>query len=202
MSARRILILTAALAATGGASLAAGPDPEPAGSGSSAGQQPVQSVDADQAASFGVLRRGATAQDRLSSQALEFVRNAMTDVTGAGGDLARRARVTSAGTVVHVIPGRGWICLYASRSGVDGGSGTCNRTSEAMRGFVAGADVPSPGVIRGFGLVPDGVDGVTLRSRDGSAERVDVEGNVYVFETARAPQQVEWRDAVVPVPVP
>lgn len=200
IGARRILVLAAALAVTGGVSLAAGPDPEPPDTGRSGGQQPVQAVDADQAANYAVLRRPTTAQDRLRDQAAEFVEVMLTSENGAAAGLARRAQVTAGSAAVYVIPGRGYVCAYATTLGTDEGNAGCNRTEEALRGNVMVVEWPRPGVTRVAGLVIDGVSEVRLRDRSGGVESVTPVDNTYVFETAGEPVRVEWGDHVLPVP--
>jgi hypothetical protein len=200
MTTRLALLLTAALAVTGGASLAAGPDPEPAQSGRSGGQQPVQAVEPDQAASYGVLRRSATAQDRLRDQAVGFVNEMMTRDFGAAPGLVRRAQVTAGNAAVYVIPGRGHVCLYTTPVGADQGTATCNRTEEALKGHVIGFDWPAPGINRIVGLATDDVTEVRIRDRNGNVERVTPVGNTYVFETTMWPKQIEWGGEVFAVP--
>lgn len=197
---RLITVLTAALAVTGGASLAAGPDPEPTESGRTAEQRPVQAVEADQAAQFAVLRRPVTAQDRLRDQAVGFVDAMLTRDNGAAPGLVRRAQVTASSTAVYVIPARGHLCLYTTTLGTDEGNASCNRTEEAVKGYVMSIDWPAPGVTRVVGLTIDGVSEVRLRDRSGGVQRVAPAQNTYVFETDADPAQIEWGDRVFPIP--
>lgn len=200
IDARRILTLAAALAITGGVSLAAGTDPEPVESGRSGGQQPIQAVDADQRAAYAVLRRPTTAQDRLRDQAVGFVKEAMTRDNGAAPGLARRAQVTASNAALYVIPAKGFVCLYITAVGTDEGNATCNNSEEALRGHILGIDWPTPGVTRVYGLATDDVTEVRLRFRDGSAIRAEPVGNTFVFESDRYPTQVEWGDRMFPIP--
>jgi hypothetical protein len=196
----QIVVLAAALAVTGGISLAAGPDPEPAESGRSAEQQPVAAVDRDQAANYAVLRRATNAQDRLRDQAVGFVDAMMTKDYGAAPGLVRRAQVTASNTAVYVIPARGHVCLYTTMVGSDEGSAGCNRTEEALKGYAMGVDWPRAGITRVFGLVIDGVSEVRLRDRSGGVQSVTPVQNTYVFETEKEPKQIEWADRVFPIP--
>ena len=201
MSATRpIIVLAAALAVTGGASLAAGPDPEPAESGRSAEQQPVAAVEREQAANYAVLRRATNAQDRLRDQAIDMVNQMMTKDFGAAPGLTRRTQVTASGTAVYVIPGRGYVCIYTTAAGTDEGNAGCNRTEEALKGYVTGIDWPRPGITRVVGLVTDAVKEVRLRDRSGGVERVTPVQNTYVFETGKDPSQIEWDGGGFPIP--
>ena len=200
IDARRILILAAALAVTGGVSLAAERDPEPPENGRSGAQKPIQAVDADQAANYAVLRRQPGAQDRLRDQAVGMVNVMMTPDMGAAPGLARRAQVSASNAAVYVIPGRGFICTYVTTVGTDEGNAGCNRTEEALRGRVMSIEWPRPGVTRITGLVTDGITEVRLRDRTGGVEKVTPVSNTYVFETAADPAQVEWGDNVMPIP--
>ena len=197
---RLIVVLALALAVTGGASLAAGPDPEPAEQGRSAEQQPVQAVEPDQAAAYGVLRRSAGAQDRLRDQAVGFVNQMLTRDNGAAPGLVRRAQVTASNTAVYVIPARGHLCLYTTTVSTDEGNAGCNRTEEALKGHLMNVDWPAPGITRIAGLVVDGVAEVRLRARSGVVQRVTPVQNTYVFETGADPAQIEWGDRVFPIP--
>ena len=197
---RRILTLVAALAVTGGVSLAAGPDPEPAESGPAGGQQPVSAVDPAQAAHYAVLRRPVVAQDRLRDQAVGFVKAMMTADNGAAPGLARRAQVTASTAAVYVIPGNGFICMYTTRVGTDEGNAGCNSTEEALRGRLVSIEWPVPGVTRIVGLATDGVTEVRLRDRAGGVERVTPVDNTYVFETIAEPKQLEWGGEVFAIP--
>lgn len=194
----RIALLTAAAVASGGVALATGAGDDetaPPPSGNSA----VAQVEPDQAAAYAVLRRKQTAADRVPEEHRAFVESGMTDDFGASPGLSRRATTTASGNPVYVIPGRGHVCMYV----IDelGGSGSCNRTSEAVKGYMVGSSSSAgrPGIVQIFGLVPDGVDEVVLRTRDGATEVTRPEGNAFAFETAGKPQQVEWGGKVVPV---
>jgi hypothetical protein len=198
--ARIAALLAAALAVTGGASIAAGPDPEPAEAGRGGGQQPVQAVESDQAGSFSVLRRAARPEDRLRDQAVEFVRGMMTGDFGAAPGLVRRSQVTARNAGVYVIPGREFICVYTTTLGADEGTAGCNPIGEALQGHLIGFSWPAPGINRVVGLATDDVTEVRLRDAKGNVERVAPVNNTYVFETTMWPKQIEWGDEVFPVP--
>lgn len=200
ISARRLFVLTAALAVTGGASFAQQTDPEPAQQDRSGGQTPIEAVEPEQARSYGVFRRSETASDRLADPLVRIVEKGMTKDQGAAPGLARRAQVSRGDGVVYVIPGRGWICLVVEQPQSKDGNATCNRTSEALRGWTMLVEWPSPGITRVTGVVPDGIDEVTLRGYEGGVERVKPMQNTFVFETGQTPKTVEWGNVTRTIP--
>jgi hypothetical protein len=196
----KVLIASGAVALCGGATLAAG-----AGEGNAPApaQGPVTAVEPDQAASFGVLRRPRAQSDRMPDDIAARMEADGAEGHGAAPGLARRALVTRTLAAVYVVPARGWLCVFTVNAvpAPEAGGG-CNRTGEALRGYLVGASSPAPGVTRIVGLVPDGVTDVVLRAKDGTVERVTPQGNAYAFETVHLPRSVEWGDAVIPVHSP
>jgi hypothetical protein len=111
-------------------------------------------VSAEQAGGFAVLRRPLRESDRLPESRWEQFQVVPRARHGLNPALARR--VTTPAGEVWVVPGNGYISLDL------GGSMTCNRTEDAARqGMVTWTSRRSgQGIVHG--LVPDGVDEVTL----------------------------------------
>lgn len=193
----QVVVVSAALAVSGGALATGqdGSDPAPPPP-----QDAVRQVDPEQSSRYAVLRRERVATDELPADHRGFVDDQMTKDNGAAARLSRRATNTPSGRPVFVLPGRGWICVYAVRG--EGGSGGCNRTSEALKGYIVGTSAVAPGVTQVVGLVPDGVSEVRLVGKDGSVERAAPDGNAFVFETARLPRSVQWGDVAIDVVSP
>lgn len=196
----RIILITAALAVTGGVSFAQQADPEPAESGRSAGQQPIGAVEPEQARNYGVFRREETASDRLADPVVRIVEKGMTQEQGVAAGLARRAQVTASNDAVYVLPGRGWLCLYVDDPESQSGSATCSRTADALRGWFLLIEWPSPGITRVTGVVPDGIEEVTMTGHEGGVERVKPVQNTFVFETGLTPKTIEWGDVIKTIP--
>jgi hypothetical protein len=135
---------------------------------------------------FGVLRRAASAADRLPDDALK-----VSAQFGSIPAAARKARTTPRGSL-YVVPGADErVCL------LDGnGAGGCNRLD-------ANGDVRMvttldhfPGLEQGEveirGIVPDGVRSVTVTLRDSGDRTLDVVNNVYDGVLPGGPKTVTW----------
>lgn len=205
--APRAAIALSALALTGGVAIAADSvaptpaSPVAAGDAPAPSQQPIAQPEPDQSAAFAVVDRPRADSDALSAAAEETLRTGPTPDLGAAPSLARRAVISPSGIVAWIVPARGHLCLVTSE-----GTGACNETSEARRGYLLGISAGDDGVARILGAVPDGVGAITLRGLDGGAEHTRAVGNAFSFETRAAPQQIEWTGpdgpAVIPVAVP
>jgi hypothetical protein len=132
----------------------------------------LAAISVEQAESFAILRRRQLESDRLPrSRWQEFDLGAMGHL-GLNSALARRA-VTPAGDV-WVVPGSGYLCLAVA------GGMTCNSTdSAARRGMVTWTSRRSTGQGIVQGLVPDGVEEITLVTADNASTAVQVSENVY-----------------------
>jgi hypothetical protein len=129
-------------------------------------------VSAQQAESFAVLRRPQRQSDRLPESRWEAFEVGMRARRGLNPALARRV-ITPAGDV-WVVPGNGHISLA-----VDGGT-TCNRTEHAARrGMVTWTSRRSTGQGIVHGLVPDGVEEVTLNTATDTSTTIRIDENVY-----------------------
>lgn len=168
----------AAACLAGGGAIAAGgagaedsstvPESEMAG----ADAPQVQSVEPVQAREIGELRRGRTSDDALPSEWRDEL--AQAGNWGANPSLSRR---TAPG--VWIVPGDGFVCV-ANATPHDGALGLgCATPEDVNRGLLAPSDVDADGNGVLTGVVPDGVDQVTLVDRDGSTRTADVSRNTY-----------------------
>ena len=166
------------LPAPGGALSSATPKPQagraPAagrGRGERAAKAMITALSAEQAENFAILRRPETADDRLSDERQEAFRTGLVARQGLNPALARRAR-TSIGDV-WIIPGSGTIALDV------GGMSVARVDSAIARGTVTWTSTSSGEQDIVHGLVPDGVQEVTLTASNGAATTVVVKDNVY-----------------------
>lgn len=137
---------------------------------------------------FGVLRRAATAADKLPSDALRA-----SATYGSIPDAARKARNGVHGPL-YVIPGvQERVCLMAS----NGGGGCNHLDTDGNTQLVTTIDhVPwlDDGQVEIQGLVPDGVRSVTVTLRSGASRTLNVINNVYDGVLPGGPKTVIWSD--------
>jgi len=128
----------------------------------------VTEVSADQAESFDILRRPQVQSDRLPEGLFD---GGLIGQLGLNPALARRAP-TQLGDV-WVVPGNGYIGLH-------NGDSSCNRTEDvAARGMMMWTSQRPDHQNLVHGLVPDGVEEVTLLAENGAMTTVVVTENVY-----------------------
>jgi hypothetical protein len=201
---RHSAILLGALAcvATGAlamGALGAGADsPQPAIA--PGGQAPVAEASADQRANFAALRRGRVVSDGLPQSAVTVVDRGPGPRLGVNGELSRRVFSRSDGWATYLAPGHDWLCLLTS----DGG-GACNRTDEALHGYLLLAQQVAPNSLRVVGALPDGAKDVIVTAADGVRTAVSVEANAFQTDLPTAGGEVAWRDGsgadrTVPIP--
>jgi len=166
------------LPATGRAVSSLTPEPQAAGApaaGRSRGERQakpmITALSAEQAENFAILRRPETDEDRLPDERQEVLRTGLVARQGLNPALARRAR-TSIGDV-WIIPGNGDIALDV------GGMSVAHVGDTIARGMVTWTSTPSREQDMVHGLVPDGVQEVTLRASNGATTTVAVKDNVY-----------------------
>lgn len=166
------------------------PEPRQAVEGSSdTSSGPTESTSAPERVdteAFSVLRRPRTAADDLPAT----VHVAFSANAGAEVGLARRVQ-NAAGTA-YVIPGKGSMCLMsgASTEGESGAGGAgCVANAEATQGYLEmeeGGEYNSNEAATATtfvsGLVPDGVNHVTLHLSGGRIVVAPVSENVYMRE--------------------
>lgn len=131
----------------------------------------VTAVSAQQAESFAILRRPQAEGDRMPESRRTAFAGGMIGRLGLNPALARRA-MTQLGEV-WVVPGNGYIALDV------GGMG-CDRTEvAASRGMVTWTSASGGLQDLVHGLVPDGVEEVTLLAVNNASTTVIVNENVY-----------------------
>ena len=141
----------------------------------------------DQTADLEILRRPRVASDELPASLVPSFTDNPQAGSGANPSLSRRAQGFDNGSA-WVIPGDGMIC-FAARTSVTalGGEGCGSDASvNAGRMMVVGANAASPGLFGVAGIVPDGVNTVTITPTDGSPESVAVHENVYMADVRGA----------------
>jgi hypothetical protein len=166
------------LPATGRAVSSLTPEPQAAGApaaGRSRGERQakpmITALSAEQAENFAILRRAETDEDRLPGERQEGLRTGLVARQGLNPALARRAR-TSIGDV-WIIPGNGNIALDV------GGMSVADVEGAIARGMVTWTSTSSREQDIVHGLVPDGVQEVTLTASNGATTTVAVKDNVY-----------------------
>jgi len=214
--ARRAAVALGAAAVTAGVALAS------SGSAISAGDATVadgptigapvsqiSSVAPDQAAAIGLLARPLGPGDAMTDAMVASQSSGgLVSAYGINPALARRAGGLADGGA-WVIPGNGAICFaaYGNAGGVADANGgeSCDTASDAIAGHEAmiASSQRAPGWLLVAGLVPDGVQSVTLTFADGSDETLPVSDNVYLTELqASAVPQVSFATGdgeVVPI---
>jgi hypothetical protein len=164
----------------------------------------VASPPADEAQSFGLLRRPQTAADRLRGTPAP----GQFEVHGANVALARRPDLSTSDPI-YMVPGNGDVCLV---HGYDMAS-VCNTTQAAKSGEVISWAPCLPGLKPGqvgvSGFVPDGVTSVRLLLTDGSSISTSVSENAYQVASPGAqarPSAIDFTrsdgvQATVPTPI-
>jgi hypothetical protein len=180
---RRALLLAGLsliLAATGGVALA-GAGTSPAGTGAAvppaSEAPPASAVEPALLDAFALMRRGQTQADVIPAS----VQPAFSQASGANPALARRVS-DGAGTEAWLVPGNGSACILARAPAYAIGGAVCVPTASARAGEldVQGASSQLPGGELVAGVVPDGVESVTLHLADGSSLEAPVREGVYL----------------------
>jgi hypothetical protein len=131
----------------------------------------VAVVSAEQAESFAILRRPQVETDQMPESRWKVFDGGLVGRLGLNPALARRA-LTPVGDV-WVVPGSGYI-------GLEVGGMSCERTeAAASRGMVTWTSLNSGVQDLIHGLVPDGVEEVTLLAANHASTTVSVNENVY-----------------------
>lgn len=99
------------------------------------------------------------------------------------------------GEAAHLIPAKGLVCLLTANEAV----GSCWKPAVIKAGKAVATTLCGPGLGAGqvvtFGLVPDGIEEVTIVRTNVPSVTVPVEGNVFVGKTSSTPPlplRVAW----------
>lgn len=160
-------------------------------------QARAEAADPEIAATLGVFRGERTAQDDMSGNPLETLRQTGDAQPGEDPSQARRIEVAGANRPAFLWPMTDGVCY----SGPKGGGG-CVPIATLRQ---SGVEVAVSSAIRRddltymyarvFGIVRDGVEAVTLSFADGSERAVDVRDNVFFADLAEVPEKVSWQDS-------
>lgn len=167
-----IATLVATVLAAGSVSaIADGEDGNPPGSGS----VQIAAIEPQAKQSLAVLRDGRSAGDALREDiAVRMDRRASF---GLNPGLSRLA-VGNATFSVYIIPARGHVC--ASLMDTEGASLICPSTDEVVSGKAyPGTAALQTGGVAVYGIVPDGVDSVSVQTGTSSSIDVATERNAY-----------------------
>lgn len=162
-----VAVLVGLLAVTAGASRDGGNPP-------GRGFERVGAPDSVAASALSVMQRPREQGDELP----DGVAREMGDhaLFGVNPDLSRRA-TGNATNSVYVVPANGHVCLSVTIN--EGARLSCTPSGRIAAGIVGGGTIGiSDELIAVYGIVPDGVDSVTVHAR-GLDRGVDVESNVY-----------------------
>ena len=176
-----LLALLVAAGATGAAVVDASPSDHRAGSGRGGFSQrqaaPVDRVPDRQTTRFAQLRRGRNGDDPLPAPVREQVAGD-PDLATQWGINANLSRRTSRGG--WLVPGDGALCAVQANAG-DGSYGLVCNTEERVLDMGLVAWDFQRGAASGLvsGVVPDGVEEVTLVDRSGGSRTIPVRGNSF-----------------------
>lgn len=156
----------------------------------------ITAMPANESAFLAILRRPARASDTVHAIL------AGAGPFGANASLARTAAIATASlapTRVSVVPANGGVCLRVLEAVVAQRTSSwhCTPTALAARGALivtllpAGAIPRTAGAQYVIGLVPDGVDRVTISTAAGTARAVGVRDNVYTTQL-NGPRRVSF----------
>lgn len=147
---------------------------------------------ADNRRQFAVLNEKRTAADVLPARLLRTIKSAWTSGIDVLPEYARRVAVTD-GQARYLIPGKKWICLMS-----DTGAGSCNFSKAAADGYLMTVSARTTGipssVVRLQGAVPDRVERVAVKRRDGRMVIAATPANVYVVDVDSPPDSVTYVD--------
>jgi hypothetical protein len=181
MSKFKTMLGGACLAAclAGGAAIAtAGDDVNqaPVPEAQAAQAEPVSAVPEEQAREIEQLDRPRNSDDALPKEWRDkLTRDDVSDEHwGANPSLARR---TAPGT--WIVPGDGYVCVANATPGEGALGFGCATPDDVEKGLLAPADVDADGNGVVTGVLPDGVDEVTLVDHDGGTRTVAVARNTY-----------------------
>jgi hypothetical protein len=170
---RNIPITTAVIAAVAAMSVAA--VAQSGGSSPGDGVPQVTTVEAEARAAMEVLDEARAASDAMPADVAEAIDEHAK--FGMNPGLSRKS-IETISSAVYVIPADGYVC-YSLTVG-DGASIGCAETDDVAAGKVGATTVTLPaGGIAIYGIVPDGVDSVTVHTGTSDETVVEVTDNAY-----------------------
>jgi hypothetical protein len=197
MSKFKTMLGGACLAAclAGGAAIAtAGDDVDPASvpEAQAAQAEPVSAVPEEQAREIEQLDRPRNSDDALPKEWRDKLTadDQSDEHWGANPSLARR---TAPGT--WIVPGDGYVCVANATPGEGALGFGCATPDDVEKGLLAPADIDANGNGVLTGVLPDGVDEVTLVNHDGATRTVAVERNTYRAAIDASLKEVRFTDA-------
>lgn len=141
----------------------------------SAGLSQVTTVQADTEEAMAVLEEPRASSDRLPVSLARQIDERAT--FGMNPDLSRLS-IANATNSVYVIPARDHVCVSLTVG--DGADLSCPSTDDVANGRAAPATVTlETGGIGIYGIVPDGVDSVSVQTGTSDSEVVATDGNTY-----------------------
>jgi hypothetical protein len=183
--------IAAVCAATGAVTAIAAEAPTAESHVAAADNVPASTVQYPQWHRFAELRRERSTPDALPTE----WQQALADDTAAGfrwGANPKLSRRAAPG--VWLVPGNGFVCVAIANLR-DGSFGfSCANELELERGLLQPADLDANGTGVVTGVLPDGVESVTLVDRDGSRRDAAVERNVYRAAVDSDLKEVRWTD--------
>jgi hypothetical protein len=180
--------------ATGGAIATAGDDvdPAPVPEAATATADPVTAVPEEQAEQIDQLDRPRSSDDALPAEWREELTSGSEsdEHWGANPALSRR---TAPGT--WILPGDGYVCVANATPGEGALGFGCATPEDVEKGLLAPSDVDANGNGVLTGVLPDGVNEVTLIDHDGGTRTVAVERNTYRAAIDANLKEVRFTDA-------
>jgi hypothetical protein len=193
-----LTVTAVAAAVTAGSTFADSSAPEPTTQPSPPAPFPPSVADAQAAqaqAAFAerfALLRGGEAQGLPDQSVLQdpgVDRAAAREIVPAGGATAPAARLWVAPRY------DGTQCLLAQPADAQGPAEACADVEQATGGYLLLTQSASEDDVELYGLVPDGVERVTVAFADGSSATLPVQGNAYAAQVGRPTQSVSFTDA-------
>src|SRR3954447_25550647 len=152
---------------------------------------------AKQLAAFAAFRRAPAADDAAPASAQRFIAAALASRYGVNPALTRHGASAGKAGDVYLVSGNGVLCTVAVLGAGTGGG--CVDEDDAVDGRLVGTDSWQDSLggaehVVVSGAVPDGVDSVTVTTKDGGSVSVDVQSNAYATElVGQVPSSVSWQ---------
>jgi hypothetical protein len=162
-----------------------------AGEPMSTSRPQARGVGADAARDFAVLRRGRRAGDTLSAQAAATIGEGEANFMGANPGLSRLALRDPDGVSIYALPGDESICMVST--GPAGSGLTCTSPAQAAAGYLIQTEHAGSRGSRVQGLLPDGVEEVTVTGSGAAGATTEVTGNAYSVKLDGSPGNLQFK---------